>query len=564
MPFSSPSSPSPLKRIESSTPHYQPFPTDPPSSSGRPRDSLDQRDRSPHAAAGKGKDGRSSPSPSRLSASSHHKRPRSRQKDETPLPVRQLTVLAIIALAEQTALNSIAPYLPDMVTTFPEVDQNLVGTYVGLVASSFALAQFATNFFWGWLSDRVGRKPVILTGTLLTAACFVGFGFSRTLLQAMTAQALMGLVNGNQGVVSTCLGELTDRSNQSRAFTYLPIVYGIGGITGPILGGLLVNKGEKGKTSARHMAGREIGEGMQKGMQGYPYLPPNLMSAGVLMLDLLVTIFFLEESLEGMRAMPPLSIRVNSLWIWLWQFTGLSRRPRHMLQKNSFSSPSHSHPRGSNHSSSRPATREQTTLQHEPGPTNVEEDALSISSLLSSQSDADSEPLLSRSKQVEADTHDISTSSLLTPSITLILATFFIFQLANIGYNSLFPIFAQAPPPLGRDLSPEEIGISLAFAGIVTIVFQVGVFGKLKDRMGNCTTYRVGLAGFVMSFLAMPWVGFRAAKEGMGGGNGTVSSRAWLYFELAVVLIVKTVAAVGGLTSALLLVSCSSHHLLTS
>ena len=49
-------------------------------------------------------------------------------------------MLAVIALAEQTALNSISPYLPEMAATFPEVAEGQVGLYVGLIASSFALA----------------------------------------------------------------------------------------------------------------------------------------------------------------------------------------------------------------------------------------------------------------------------------------------------------------------------------------------------------------------------------------------------------------------------------------
>jgi MFS family permease len=68
-------------------------------------------------------------------------------------------VLAVIALAEQTALNSISPYLPEMTKSFSAVKAGQTGLYVGLIASSFALAQFTTNFFWGWLSDKIGRKP---------------------------------------------------------------------------------------------------------------------------------------------------------------------------------------------------------------------------------------------------------------------------------------------------------------------------------------------------------------------------------------------------------------------
>jgi MFS family permease len=118
---------------------------------------------------------------------------------------------------------------------------------------------------------------------------------------------LMGLVNGNSGVISTCLGEITDRSNQSAAFVYLPVVYGLGGITGPALGGLLVlqqnpfNRAEKNP---------------------YPYLLPNLISAVILIVDLVLTTIYLEESLEEAKDLPPLKERVGNLFSWLWQFTG--------------------------------------------------------------------------------------------------------------------------------------------------------------------------------------------------------------------------------------------------
>jgi hypothetical protein len=174
---------------------YTTFPTIPPKSRGRPPSDSPS-----------GQDGNRSEDGSH----NHH---------ESPLPTKQLIVLAVIALAEQTALNSISPYLPEMTKSFPEVKDGQTGLYVGLIASSFALAQFTTNFFWGWLSDKIGRKPVIIMGTFLTMCCFLAFGFCRELWQAILVQALMGFVNGNNGVVSTCLGEITDRSNQSRAFT---------------------------------------------------------------------------------------------------------------------------------------------------------------------------------------------------------------------------------------------------------------------------------------------------------------------------------------------------------
>jgi MFS family permease len=142
----------------------------------------------------------------------------------------------------------------------------------------------------------------------------------------------------------------------------------------------------------------------------------------------------------------------------------------------------------------------------------------------------------------------LKTKDVLNRDTVILMGTYLIFQLSNVSFNSLYPIFAQANAPTGRQLNPQEIGLSLAFAGVVTIIFQVGIFGKLRDKMGNRWAYRVSLAGFAASFLLMPWVTYKK--------NGQVL----LWLEIGAVLLVKTVAAVGGLTSALLLVSPCEQH----
>ncbi|ERF69751.1 hypothetical protein EPUS_07577 [Endocarpon pusillum Z07020] len=386
-----------------------------------------------------------------------------------------------------------------MAASFPEVDPSQVGVYVGTIASSYALAQFLTNFFWGWLSDRIGRKPVILMGTLLTAVCLVAFGFCKTLWQAILVQGLMGLVNGNQGVVSTCLGEITDRSNQSKAFVYLPVIYGIGGITGPIVGGLLVfqrNPFDHSKPNP------------------HPYLGPNLASAVVLLFDLFIIMIFLEESLEEARNLPPLGQRMKSLFSWMWQFTGASTHPTYVRKNGKQSAHGGLLARNSDN-------------EEDEGVSDGEDEG---------NGDMSSSALFPHHAGEELTRKDV-----FNRDTVLLLITYLIFQLSNISYNSLYPIFASGPPPTGRDLSTEEIGLSLAFAGAVTILFQIGVFGKLRDKMGNRYTYRAGLAGFVLSFLMMPWVGYKQVENADGGMS---TGKIWLWAELGFVLLLKTVAAI--------------------
>ncbi|KAH8695137.1 MFS transporter [Talaromyces proteolyticus] len=475
----------PIRR--QSTQHYQTFSTPPPKSRGRPLSNASDGSHPDDSLHTNG-NGENIPDPA-------------------PLPKKQMAVLAMIALAEQTALNSISPYLPNMTATFPEVHGNDVGVYVGIIASAFALAQFATNYFWGWLSDRIGRKPVIITGTICTALTFVLFGFCTTLWQAIVVQALMGMLNGNAGLVSTCLGEITDRSNQSRAFTYLPVLYGLGGITGPLLGGSLIfhtNPFDKGQPNP------------------YPYLVPNLVSAVILAIDLILTAIFLDESLEDADALPTFAQRIREFFSSFWQFT-TSHRPTYLRAGYSGPFRYHSMPtRGRSWSNS---TRDSD-----------------LDSVSSSLTPTENEAELTRGEILNRDT-------------VLLLITYLIFAFANVAFNSLYPIFAESPVPNGRDLTPQELGLSLGFSGVVTIVFQICIFGRLREKMGNKWSYRAGLLGFVISFLLMPLIGYKGNDE-----HQLSKKTVWLAVELCFVLLIKTISAVGGLTSALLLVTNSAPN----
>ncbi|KAL2871373.1 MFS transporter [Aspergillus lucknowensis] len=473
----------PLPRRRSSTLHYHTFDTPPPKSRGRPNSgqSLSSSEVSRQHQHGSSDD-----------PSSH-----------SPLPKKQMAVLALIALCEQTAFNSISPYLPDMASSFPEVKPGMVGVYVGMIGTAFAVAQLVTNYFWGWLSDRVGRKPVILLGTVLTAACFVAFGFCTTLYQAVAVQALMGIVNGNQALVSTCLGEITDKSNQSKAFSYLPVLYGVGGITGPLLGGLLVIRQNPFNKSQPNP---------------FPYLAPNLLSAAILLIDFVVSLIFLKESLEDADVLPKFGRKIRDLFAWLWQITSNAKRPRSV--------------RPADHLPYRPIREHSEDGQEH-----------------------DSE-LDSASEISELHNHEsLTRSELLNRDTLLLLLTYLIFALCNIAFNALFPIFSHAAPPIGRGLTPAEIGLAQGFSGVVTIIFQICIFGQLRNKMGNRWSYRAGLFGFVVSFILMPFIGYKGDDAGKSGVTGKT---AFMAVELCFVLLIKTVAAVGGLTSALLLITNSA------
>ena len=92
---------------------------------------------------------------------------------------------------------SIFPYAYYMILSF-DITSNtrMLAVYVGMVTSSFALAEFSSGVIWGRISDRIGRKPVLLCGLAGTALSMLVFGFAPNLPTALLARVLGGLLNG--------------------------------------------------------------------------------------------------------------------------------------------------------------------------------------------------------------------------------------------------------------------------------------------------------------------------------------------------------------------------------
>ncbi|KAI5475997.1 MFS multidrug transporter [Pseudohyphozyma bogoriensis] len=166
-------------------------------------------------------------------------------------------------------------------------DPRKVGYYAGLIESVFAFCGFLTILQWGRLSDRIGRKPVLMIGLSGVAASTLAFGFSKSFAAILTARIIGGLLNGNVAVIKSMMGEITDETNQAQAFAVLPLAWSLGSIFGPILGGFASHPAE---TFPKIFGSFQL-------FKTYPYALPCLIGACFPVVGVVLGALFLKETL---------------------------------------------------------------------------------------------------------------------------------------------------------------------------------------------------------------------------------------------------------------------------
>lgn len=107
-----------------------------------------------------------------------------------------------------------------------------------MIESLFAFTQLVTVLPWASLSDRWGRKPVMLQGLCGVFLSQIMFGFATSIPQLIFARCLAGALNGNVAILKSVVGEITDDSNRAKAFQFLPVLWAVGCSLGSLIGGM--------------------------------------------------------------------------------------------------------------------------------------------------------------------------------------------------------------------------------------------------------------------------------------------------------------------------------------
>ena len=116
---------------------------------------------------------------------------------------------------------------------------------IALIFSAYSLGSFFGEPFWGRLSDRVGRKPILVFTTLANCACDGALAFAPNIEWAFAIRLLGGMAAGSGSVVQGYIADVTPIEERATRMARLGAAYNIGFILGPFVGGVLA-KGSMG------------------------------------------------------------------------------------------------------------------------------------------------------------------------------------------------------------------------------------------------------------------------------------------------------------------------------
>lgn len=180
---------------------------------------------------------------------------------------KSLIVILMTIFLDAVGIGLIMPILPQLLKSLAGIDSG--SFHYGLLLAIYAFMQFVFAPILGSLSDRFGRKPILIISLAGATIDYLLMASATSLFWLYIGRAIAGVTGANMAVATAYVTDITEPSERAKRFGLLGATFGIGFIAGPILGGLL---GEW------HLHA--------------PFLAAAIMNG----INLMMTIFFLKES----------------------------------------------------------------------------------------------------------------------------------------------------------------------------------------------------------------------------------------------------------------------------
>ena len=196
-----------------------------------------------------------------------------------------LPILFLVVMIDMIGFGIVIPFLTYFIEDLASIQGVMeIGLWVGLMMVSYSAAQFLFSPLWGSLSDRLGRKPIILTGLVGNTVFFAVFGISTSLVMALIARFCAGAFNANIAVAKAYIGDISDNTNLAKRMGLIGAAFGVGFTVGPFIGGEFSSPAEKWSIFTGTI------------FDTHPYLLPCLIASLLSTISFIFAIWKLPES----------------------------------------------------------------------------------------------------------------------------------------------------------------------------------------------------------------------------------------------------------------------------
>jgi len=152
------------------------------------------------------------------------------KSDTTPLDMRRVMPIFLLVFVDMLGLTLILPLLHIYAATY-----GATPLQIGIVLATFPLAQLVGVPMMGALSDRFGRKPLLIISQITTCLSFILLGLAGSLQLIILSRVLDGLFGANISTAQAALSDITDKTNRTRGLGITGAAFGLGFIFGPLI-----------------------------------------------------------------------------------------------------------------------------------------------------------------------------------------------------------------------------------------------------------------------------------------------------------------------------------------
>ena len=149
------------------------------------------------------------------------------------------TFIIITLTIDAMGIGLIIPVMPDLLQQIEGGDLGNAAIWGGILATVFAVMQFIFGPTIGSLSDRFGRRPVLLVSLVIIAVDFIVMGLAHSIWLLVITRIIGGIAAATQATAAAFISDISTPENRSANFGILGATFGVGFVLGPLMGGLL-------------------------------------------------------------------------------------------------------------------------------------------------------------------------------------------------------------------------------------------------------------------------------------------------------------------------------------